>query len=76
MKSWLGSWEKQQGALPRVQSKRLLSISAAHIDRLLAPYRSAGRKRRIASEALAAMQREVVVRSGDYCAKNAKPTAK
>jgi hypothetical protein len=60
---WLRSWEKHhQRVLPKAQRKRLLGISAAQLDRLLAPYRTAGRKRRIASGALATMQREIVVR--------------
>ena len=59
---WLGSWEKHHGTLPGVQHRRLENISAAQIDREMAPYRSGGRKRRLASSALAAMQREVAVR--------------
>lgn len=60
---WLRSWERHhQRPLPKAQRKRLLGISAAQLDRLLAPYRTAGRKRRIASGALATMQREIVVR--------------
>jgi hypothetical protein len=43
------------------QAARRVS-EANQIDRELAPYRIAGRKRRIASSALAAMQREVAVR--------------
>ena len=59
---WLASWQKHHGALPRAQRKLLEQISAAQIDREMAPYRSGGRKRRLASSALAAMQREVAVR--------------
>jgi hypothetical protein len=59
---WLGSWQKHHGELPAEQSERIEAISAAQIDREMAPYRSAGRRRRIASSALAAMQREVAVR--------------
>lgn len=59
---WLSSWQKHHGRLPDEQSTRIGSISAAQIDREMAPYRSAGKRRRIASSALAAMQREVLVR--------------
>jgi hypothetical protein len=59
---WLGSWQKHHGKLPAGQGTRIEAISAAQIDREMAPYRSAGRKRRIASSALAAIQREVAVR--------------
>jgi hypothetical protein len=59
---WLASWQKQHGALSAEQIGRLTGISPAQIDRVLAPYRTAGRRRRIASSALAAMQREVAVR--------------
>ncbi|MFZ4767906.1 MAG: hypothetical protein ACOYMN_23405 [Roseimicrobium sp.] len=59
---WLVSWQKHHGALSPAQRKRLEQISAAQIDREMAPYRSGGRKRRLASSALAAMQREVAVR--------------
>ena len=59
---WLGSWQKHHGALRVGQSERLEQISAAQIDRVLGPYRTAGRRRRIASSGLAAMQREVAVR--------------
>ena len=59
---WLASWKKHHGVLPGVQRRRLENISAAQIDREMAPYRSGGRKRRIASSALVAMQREVAVR--------------
>ena len=46
--------------------RRALEFGAAQIDRELAPYRIAGRKRRIASSALATMQREVAVRCEPY----------
>jgi len=59
---WLDSWQKHHGMLAVDQSSRIEKISAAQIDREMAAYRTAGRKRRIASSALAAMQREVVVR--------------
>lgn len=59
---WLGSWQKHHRALSQAQRKRIEQISAAQIDRELAPYRIAGRKRRIASSALATMQREVAAR--------------
>ena len=59
---WLDSWQRNYGALARAQVRRIAGISAAQIDREMAPYRSAGRKRRVASGALAAMQREVAVR--------------
>lgn len=63
LKLWLASWCKhQEAALPAEQVRRIEGISAAQIDRELAPYRSAGRRRRIGSSALAAMQREVAVR--------------
>jgi hypothetical protein len=62
LKLWLASWEKHHGKLEEPQRKRLEGISAAQIDRELGPYRTAGRKRRIASSALAAMQREIAVR--------------
>jgi hypothetical protein len=62
LKLWLGSWQKHHRALSQAQRKRIEQISAAQIDRELAPYRIAGRKRRIASSALATMQREVAVR--------------
>jgi hypothetical protein len=63
LEQWLRSWERHhQNPLPKPQRKRLLAISASQIDRLLAPYRSTGRKRRIASGALATMQREIAVR--------------
>jgi hypothetical protein len=59
---WLRSWQKHNGQLPAKQRQRIEQISAAQIDCEMAPYRTAGRKRRIASSALAAMQREVAVR--------------
>jgi hypothetical protein len=59
---WLCSWQKHNRKLPGEQRQRIEHISAAQIDREMAPYRSAGRRRRIASSALAAMQREVAVR--------------
>ena len=62
LKLWLCSWEGHNRRLGRVQRERLEGISAAQIDRELAPYRTQGRKRRIASSALAAMQREIAVR--------------
>ncbi len=62
LKLWLGSWQKHHRALSQAQRERIEQISAAQIDRELAPYRIAGRKRRIASSALATMQREVAVR--------------
>ena len=34
---WLGSWQKHQGKLPAEQSTRIESISAAQIDREMAP---------------------------------------
>ena len=55
LKLWLGSWQKHHRALSQAQRKRIEQISAAQIDRELAPYR-------IASSALATMQREVAVR--------------
>lgn len=62
LRLWLASWQKHHGTLSAEQIGRLTAISPAQIDRVLAPYRSAGRRRRIASSALAAMQREVAVR--------------
>ena len=62
LKLWLRSWQKHHRVLSQAQRERLEGISAAQIDRELAPYRIVGRKRRIASSALAAMQREVAVR--------------
>jgi hypothetical protein len=62
LKLWLASWQKHNRPLKLAQAKRIEGISAAQIDRALAPYRTAGRKRRIASSALASMQREVAVR--------------
>jgi hypothetical protein len=62
LKLWLRSWQKHHRALSQAQRERIEQISAAQIDRELAPYRIAGRKRRIASSALATMQREVAVR--------------
>lgn len=59
---WLKSWQRHHGELPKAQAERLVKISAAQIDREMAPYRSGTRKRRLASSALAAMQREVAVR--------------
>lgn len=62
LRVWLGSWQKYHGNLEDQTRQRIESISAAQIDREMAPYRSGGRRRRIASSALAAMQREVAVR--------------
>jgi hypothetical protein len=59
---WLTSWEKRHGTLGQKQRSRIVGISAAQLDRVLGIYRTAGRKRRIASSALAAMQREIAVR--------------
>jgi len=59
---WLDSWQRNYGVVARAQVRRIAGISAAQIDREMAAYRSAGRKRRVASGALAAMQREVAVR--------------
>lgn len=44
------------------ERRRIAKISAAQIDRELAPYRSKGRRRRVGSGTLAAMQREIAVR--------------
>lgn len=62
LKLLLASWQKHHRRLSIKQSASIENISAAQIDREMAPYRTAGRKRRIASSALAAMQREVAVR--------------
>ena len=62
LRLWLASWQKHHGCLEGGREERLKGISAAQIDREMAPYRSAGRQRRIATSALAAMQREVAVR--------------
>ena len=59
---WLGSWERHHGSLPDSQRNRLVKISAAQIDRVLAPYRCATKKRRIANPSLAALQKEIAVR--------------
>lgn len=59
---WLGSWERRHGALEAGQRERLGGISAAQLDRKLAPYRTGGKRRRVAAGGLAAMQREVAVR--------------
>ena len=59
---WLESWQQHHGRLEAAQSQRLKGVSGSHIDRLLAPFRTAGRQRRVASSGLAAMQREVAVR--------------
>ena len=62
LRVWLTSWQRHHGKLSKVDESRIEGISAAQIDREMAPFRTAGRKRRIASSALAAMQREVAVR--------------
>jgi hypothetical protein len=62
LRVWLASWQQHHGKLEPAERRRIEGISAAQIDREMAPYRTAGRKRRIASSALAAMQREVAVR--------------
>lgn len=61
-KLWLRSWQKHHRALSQAQRERIGQTSAAQNDRELAPYRIARRKRRIASSALATLQREVAVR--------------
>jgi len=62
LRLWLGSRQKHHGRLPAEQSVGIEKISAAQIDRRIVPYRTAGRRWRIACSALAAMQREVAVR--------------
>ena len=59
---WLDSWERHHGSLPHTQHDRLLKISAAQIDRVLAPYRCASKRRRVANPSLAALQKEIAVR--------------
>jgi len=59
---WLASWERHHQALEASQRNRLLKISAAQIDRLLARFRCQPRKRRIGNPALAALQKEIPVR--------------
>jgi len=59
---WMASWERHHGSLPAQQRERLSKISAAQIDRLLAPYRCQRRKRRIANPSLVALQKEIAVR--------------
>lgn len=59
---WLASWEKHHDRLPAMQRQRLLGISSAQIDRLLAPYRCHQPKPRIANASLAAIQKEIAVR--------------
>jgi hypothetical protein len=59
---WLLSWEKHHQRIKSAQRKRILTISASHIDRLLAPYRFQSRKRRIGNPSLAALQKEIAVR--------------
>ena len=59
---WMASWERHHGSLPAHQRERLGKISAAQIDRLLAPYRCQQRKRRIANPSLVALQKEIAVR--------------
>lgn len=46
---WLDSWQRHHGSLSDTQRDRLLRISAAQIDRVLAPHRCASKKRRIAN---------------------------
>jgi len=62
LRLWLASWQRHHGALDAAQRRRVEAISAAQIDRELAPFRTSGRRRRIASSALATMQKEVAVR--------------
>lgn len=59
---WMNSWQKHHDRLEDAQYQRIVAMSAAQIDRLLAPWRSPERRRRIASSGMAAMQREVAVR--------------
>ncbi len=62
LRLWLDSWQKHQGRLASDQVERMEGISAAQIDREMGIYRSAGRKRRVASSSLAAIQRDISVR--------------
>jgi hypothetical protein len=62
LQTWLGSWDRKHGPLSKEQRKRLEGMSAAQIDRGLAPYRTAGKRRRMSNSGLAALQREVPVR--------------
>lgn len=64
---WLGSWERRHGELEVGERRRIAKISAAQIDRELAPYRSKERRRRVGSGTLAAMQREIAVRCEPWC---------
>lgn len=57
------SWQKHHGVAGAGQCQRMAAMSAAQIDRLLCAYRSPERRRRIASSGMAAMQREVAVRT-------------
>ena len=59
---WLASWQKHHRVLCAEQIGRLPAISPALIDRVLVPYRSAGRRWRIASSAPTAIHREVAER--------------
>ena len=59
---WLPSWESHHQSLEPKQRKRILKISAAQIDRLLAPFRCRPRQRRVGTPSIAALQKEIAVR--------------
>ena len=59
---WLPSWEKHHKRIKTAQRKRILTVSASQIDRLLAPHRCQPRKRRLGNPSLAALQKEIAVR--------------
>jgi len=58
---WLDSLEHHHGFLSASQHDRLLKISASQIDRVLAPYRCASRKRRVANPSLASLHKKIAV---------------
>jgi hypothetical protein len=43
---WVPSWERHHGEIEAGCRQRLLSLSASHMDRLLAPYKTSGGARR------------------------------
>jgi hypothetical protein len=60
---WLTSWEKRHGVVEEDIRRKLLKISPAQIDRLLRPWKSAGRLRpRQANE----VRRQVPLRTGPW----------
>jgi hypothetical protein len=61
---WVPSWERHHGALETGCRQRLLSLSASHMDRLLAPFKVSGGVRR--PDLVNAVRSQIPLRTGPW----------